>query len=55
MSKKQVTIDTSVFLAEFVAMKVGMEMMRGLWYKIQMMGVPLLANIHLWGQYVCGS
>jgi hypothetical protein len=34
MLKKQATTETSVFGAEFVAMKVGMEMMRGLWYKI---------------------
>jgi hypothetical protein len=41
MSKKQVTIEMSESGAEFGAMKVGMEMMCGLQYNIQMMGVPL--------------
>ncbi len=39
--KKQATIETSVFGAEFVAMKNGMEALQGLRYKVQMMGVPL--------------
>ena len=38
-SKKQATIETSVFGAEFVAMKQGMEAVRGLRYKLRMMGV----------------
>ena len=33
-SKKQSTIETSVFGAEFVAMKSGMEVLRGLRYKL---------------------
>ena len=37
--KKQATIETSVFGAEFVAMKQGMEAVRGLRYKLRMMGV----------------
>ncbi len=40
-SKKQVTIETSVFGSEFVAMKQGTEALRGLRYKLRMMGVPL--------------
>ncbi|KAI2495421.1 hypothetical protein MHU86_19096 [Fragilaria crotonensis] len=40
-SKKQATIETSVFGAEFVAMKHGMEALRGLRYKLRMMGVPI--------------
>jgi hypothetical protein len=40
-SKKQATIETSVFGAEFVAMKNGMEALRGLRYKVRMMGVHL--------------
>jgi hypothetical protein len=43
------TMATSVFGAEFVAMKVGMVMMCGLWYKIQMMGVPLLVPTYIYG------
>jgi len=38
MSKKQATIETSVFGAEFVAMKIGIETMRGIRYKLRMMG-----------------
>jgi hypothetical protein len=41
LSKRQPTIETSVFGAEFVAMKHGIETLRGLRYKLQMMGVPL--------------
>jgi hypothetical protein len=33
-SKKQATVESSVFGAEFVAMKVGMETCRGLRYKL---------------------
>ena len=39
LSKKQATIATSVFGAEFVAMKQGMEAVRGLSYKLRMIGV----------------
>jgi hypothetical protein len=49
MLKKQATIETSVFGAEFVAMKVGLEMMHGLWYKICMTGVPLLGPMYIYG------
>ncbi len=41
LSKQQATIETSVFGAEFVAMKHGIKTLRGLRYKIRMMGVPL--------------
>jgi hypothetical protein len=41
-SKRQRTVETSVFGAKFVAMKDGMEAVRrGLWYKLRMMGVPI--------------
>ena len=40
-SEKQPTIESSVFGAEFVAMKTGMEALRGLRYKLQIMGMPL--------------
>ena len=39
--KKQATIETSVFGAEFVAMKIGMKTLWGLRYKLCMMGVPI--------------
>ena len=34
-------METSVFGAEFVAMKHGIETLRGLRYKLRMMGVPI--------------
>jgi hypothetical protein len=40
-SKRQGTEETSVFGAEFVAMKVGFEACHGLRYKLRMMGVPI--------------
>ena len=48
-SKKQATIETSVFGAEFVAMKHGMEALRGIRYKLQMMGVPILNPSYIQG------
>ncbi len=48
-SKKQSTIETSVFGAEFVAMKQGMETLRGLRYKLRMMGVHLSGPSFIYG------
>ena len=47
--KKQSTIETSVFGAEFLAMKIGMEALRGLRYKLQMMGVPISGPSYIYG------
>ena len=41
-SKKQSTLETSVFGAEFVAMKVGVETLHAIWLKLRMMGIPIL-------------
>ena len=41
LSKRQPTIETSVFGVDFVAMKKGMETLRLLWYKLRMTGVPI--------------
>ncbi len=41
LSKRQPTIETFVFGAKFLAMKHGIKTLRGLRYKLQMMGVPL--------------
>ncbi len=41
VSKKQATIETSVFGAEFVAMKHGFEKLQRLCYKLCMMGIQL--------------
>ena len=40
-SKRQPTVETSVLGAEFVALKNGMETVRGLGYKLRMMGIPI--------------
>ena len=39
--KQQAMIETSVFGAEFVVMKIGMESLRGLRYELRMMGVGI--------------
>jgi hypothetical protein len=40
-SKAQRTVETSTFGSEFVAMKVAVEIIKGLRYKLRMMGVPI--------------
>jgi len=50
ISKKQATIVTSVFGADFVAMKHGIKMLRGLRYKVRMMGIPLTGPSYIRGQ-----
>ena len=49
MSKRQPTIETSVFGAEFVAMKQGVETLRGIRYKLRMMGVPISGPSFVYG------
>ena len=49
MSKKQATVETSVFGAKFVAMKLGMETLQGLWFKLQMMGIPVAGPSSVYG------
>ena len=48
-SKQQATIETSVFGAEFVVMKIGMESLRGLRYKLRMMGVGIAGPSYIYG------
>jgi len=40
-SKKQNTVETSTFGAEFVALRIAVELIEGLRYKLRMMGVPI--------------
>jgi hypothetical protein len=47
--EEQATIETSVFGAEFVAMKHGMECLRGLRYKLRMMGVSISGPSYIYG------
>ena len=49
LSKKQATIEGSVFGAEFVAMKTCVEELRGIRYKLRMMGVPLTGPTYIYG------
>jgi hypothetical protein len=48
-SKQQATIKTSVFGAEFVAMKIGMESLSGLQYKLLIMGVEIFGPLYIYG------
>jgi hypothetical protein len=48
-SKQQVTVETAVFEAEFVVMKIGMESLRGLRYKLRMMGVGISGPSYIYG------
>ena len=49
LSKKQATIEVSVFGAEFVAMNTGVEALRGIRYKLHIMGVPLTGLTYVYG------
>ncbi len=49
LSKQQSTIETSVFGAEFVAMKHEIKTLRGQRYKIRMMGIPLSGPTYIYG------
>ncbi len=49
LPKQQATIETSVFGAEFVAMKHGIKTLRGIRYKIRMMGIPLSGPTYVHG------
>jgi hypothetical protein len=48
-SKKQAMIETSVFGAEFIAMKQGMEALRVLRYKLRIMGVSVSGPSYIYG------
>ena len=49
LSKKQPTVESSVFGAQFDAMKARMEHLRGLQYKSRMMGVPVSVPSYIYG------
>ena len=40
-SKRQNTVETSTFGSKFVAMRIGVELVEALRYKLQMFGVPI--------------
>ena len=49
LSKKQTSIETSSFGSEFIAMKTGCEYIRGLRYKLRMMGIPVDSPTYVYG------
>eukprot|EP00977_Amphora_coffeiformis_P004128 scaffold828_cov117-Amphora_coffeaeformis.AAC.7 len=49
LSKRQATVETSVFGAEFVAMKQGIKTLEGLRYKLRMMGIPISGPSYIYG------
>ena len=48
-SKKQTGIETSTFGSEFIAMKQCCEYLRGLRYKLRMMGIPVDDPCYVYG------
>ena len=48
-SKKQSTVETSVFVVEFVVMKQGIDALRGLRYKLRMMGILIFSPSYIYG------
>jgi hypothetical protein len=49
LSKKQTAVETSSFGSEFMAMKQCTEYLRGLRYKLRMMGIPVSNPVFLYG------
>ena len=49
LSKKQATIEGSLFGAEFVSIKTGVEDLRVIRYKLRMIGVPLTGPTYVYG------
>ena len=48
-TKKQSTVETSVFGTEFVAMKQGIDALQGLIYKLRMMGISMSSPSYIYG------
>ncbi|KAL7452765.1 hypothetical protein ACHAXS_000285 [Conticribra weissflogii] len=48
-SKRQSTIEMCTFGAEFVAMKTGVEALRGICYKLRMIGIPIDGATNIYG------
>ena len=49
LSKKQASVESSLFGSEFVAMKHCCEYIRGLRYKLRMMGIPIFGPAYIYG------
>jgi len=48
-SKAQSTVETSTFGAEFIAMRIGVEMLEALRYKLRMFGIPIDGPANVFG------
>ena len=48
-SKKQASVETSLFGSEFIAMKQCCKYLRGLRYKLQRMGIPVHGPCYIFG------
>jgi hypothetical protein len=48
-SKKQSTVETSVFGTEFCSMKYHIQILHGICYKLRMMGVPIKGPSYVYG------
>ena len=46
-SKRQNTVETSTFGSKFIAMKMAVEQIESLWYKLRMFGVPLEGSMNV--------
>ena len=51
-SKKQSTIETSIFVAEFFAMKFGVKTLHAIQYKLWMMGIRISGALHIYGDNI---
>ncbi len=49
LSKKQSTVETSVFGAKFCAMKHDIKILRDICYKLHMMGIPVKGASYMYG------
>ena len=50
--KQPSNIETSVFSTEFVAMKVGVETLRTIWYQLKMMGILISGASYVYGDNI---
>ena len=48
-SKRQTRVENSVFGAEFIAMKTGLDTVKGIRYKLRMMGIPIDGPTYVYG------
>lgn len=46
-SKKQNSVETSTFGSEFIALKTGIEIVKGMRYKLRMLGIPIDGHAHI--------